>query len=269
LQLIFAVMGNPIEHSLSPKIHQLFAQQTGVDLIYKKILIDESHFESQVHEFFQQGGKGLNITLPCKQRAYNMSQKTTPRCQQAKAANTLWMQNDTLHADNTDGIGLLRDLTRYVNIEHTTILILGAGGAARGIIGPLLEGKPKQVTLANRNISTAEILKQDFAALQIYSLEALAKQPKRYDIIINATSASLDGFDLNLTSTILHKNSFCYDLAYNTHKDTPFVQWAKEQNVSTADGLGMLVEQAAEAYYIWHKLRPNSDKVLAAFRQGR
>lgn len=266
MQLQFAVMGNPIEHSLSPKIHQLFAQQTGVEIHYKKILIDESRFEDQVRDFFLQGGKGLSITLPCKQRAYAMSNMATPRCQQAKAANTLWTEQGVLHADNTDGIGLLRDLSRYVSVQQKTILILGAGGAARGIIGPLVEGKPQRVTLTNRTFNKAEDLAKDFPALHVCSLEKLSSLPYKYDVIINATSASLDGIGLSLPNSILDKDSIAYDLAYNAQRDTSFVTWAKDQGLFATDGLGMLVEQAAEAFYIWNKVRPDAEFVLDSLR---
>jgi shikimate dehydrogenase len=266
VSLRFAVMGNPVEHSLSPTIHQLFAQQTGIELSYEKIQIDESRFEDQVRDFFQQEGKGLNITVPCKPQAFAMGQQTTPRCKKAKAANTLWMSNNELHADNTDGVGLVRDLARHLDLNHKRILILGAGGAARGILGPLFDQQPQAIVLVNRSISRAESLAEDFDLLNVCTFAQFKAQPQTFDLIINATSASLEGMNLDVPTSIFQKDSLCYDLAYQARGDTPFVHWAKSQNIKAVDGLGMLVEQAAEAYFIWHKILPEVNPVLSALR---
>lgn len=264
MQPQYAVMGNPITHSLSPMIHQLFATQQGLSLTYKKILIDLPRFEQQVIEFFNQGGKGLNVTLPCKQRAFTMSKEITPRCLKAGAANTLWMQSERLHADNTDGVGLLRDLHRHIDIQAKAILILGAGGAVRGILNPLLEAKPAHITVVNRTLETTQNLQQDFPQIQCQLLKELGKHV--FDIIINATSASLDGANVALPDNLTTTKPFCYDLTYNISEKTPFVDWARTQGCTALDGLGMLVEQAAEAFFIWHGVVPDTVAVLNKIR---
>ncbi|ASQ44833.1 shikimate dehydrogenase [Legionella clemsonensis] len=263
MQNHFAVMGNPIAHSLSPFIHQQFAKQTQLSLIYEKKLVAEDCFELQVSNFFAQGGKGLNITLPFKERAFAMAKKRTARCLQAKAANTLWMQDDILCADNTDGIGLIKDLSRYIPLTDKKVLVLGAGGAARGIIGPLLDSGISQLTLANRTIERAEILHREFQTLSYCSFNELKGQ---FDLIINATSASLGKEALKLPLNILQPTTYCYDLAYNIQEATSFVKWAQTHQCKGIDGLGMLVEQAAEAFFIWHGVRVKTEVVLAKLR---
>ena len=260
----YAVMGYPVAHSLSPTIHQLFAEQTGRTLVYEKIQIDLPLFEQQVIEFFDQGGKGLNITLPCKLRAFEMSEQVSPRCSVAAAANTLWMQDGRLHADNTDGVGLLRDLSRYVALTGKNILLLGAGGAARGILGPLLEANPAQLTITNRTPETAIALQSQFPQANICSFTALSEQLEQcvYDVVINATSASLDGQNLVLPAALMATLPFCYDLAYSKTEATAFVASARALGCTAADGLGMLVEQAAEAFFIWHGVMPDTAPVL-------
>ena len=262
----YAVMGHPVAKSLSPVIHQGFAHQTGEILHYEKILIDLAHFEQQVTEFFSQGGKGLNITLPCKVRAFAMSAKATPRCEQARAANTLWMHSGQLHADNTDGVGFLRDISRYVTLVGRRILILGAGGAARGILGPLLDASPAQLTIANRTLEKAQALQKEFLSIDVCALDALENKP--YDVIINATSKSLDDASVILPTALMLAKPFCYDLAYQNNGTTAFVAWARNVGCQAEDGLGMLVEQAAEAFYIWHKMRPDTAEVLKHLRSS-
>lgn len=259
----FAVMGNPIAHSLSPFIHQRFAEQTGNQLIYEKMHVNEEAFEFQVSDFFAQGGKGLNITLPFKQRAFAMAQVRTPRCIQAKAANTLWMEEEQLHADNTDGIGLIRDLSHYLDLKAKRVLLLGAGGAARGVITPLLEAHIAELTVANRTEEKASALQNDFRQIKSCSLSGLVGS---YDLIINATSASLTEKAIPISPAILHPSTYCYDLAYSSKGRTPFVIWAHEQGCQAVDGLGMLVEQAAEAFFIWHGVKPETTAVLTQLR---
>ncbi len=254
-------MGNPISHSLSPMIHQKFAEQTGHTLVYERILIDELTFEQQVHEFFRKGGKGLNITLPCKQRAFAMSEEITVRCGQAEAANTLWMRQGKLHADNTDGIGLLRDLYRLTSLENKSILVIGAGGATRGILAPLLSMHPAKLTVVNRTMAKAEALKKEFAQVDCCEFAELNAP---YDVVINATSSSLQGQNLPIPPLVMKARPFCYDLAYQLKGDTSFVGWARQQGCLASDGLGMLVEQAAEAYFIWHDVMPDALAVLKA-----
>lgn len=258
----YAVMGNPVDHSLSPIIHQLFAKQTGCSLTYEKIQIDLSCFEEQVTQFFDQGGKGLNITLPCKERAYAMANHATARCVTAKAANTLWHAAGGLHADNTDGIGLLRDLAHHIDLAGKKILVLGAGGAARGILAPLLTAAPAQLTIANRTPEKAQALCRDFSQTTYCGWSELAGE---FDLIINATSASLSDQPLVLPTTIITPTTVCYDLAYQINKPTPFVAWARSQGAVAVDGLGVLVEQAAEAFAIWHGVKPDVAPVLGFF----
>lgn len=252
----YAVMGNPIAHSLSPKFHVLFARQMGIRLTYEKILIDLPHFEQQVEAFFRQGGKGLNITLPCKERAFAMSDKISERGRQAKAVNTLWMEQSLLCADNTDGIGFLRDIQRYVDLPGKRVLILGAGGAARGIIGPLLTVNGLQLSIVNRTALKLQPLLNDFPQLTTFPFADLAD--KRFDVIINATSAQ----ELPLPSALTTNQPFCYDLTYNLHHPTPFLVWAQAERCTAKDGLGMLVEQGAEAFFIWHGVRPDTEAAL-------
>ncbi len=256
----FAVIGNPIEHSLSPQIHQQFAQQFNMALSYEKIKGTDSGFEIEVADFFQSGGMGLNVTLPFKQRAYALAgEGLSARCLRAGAANTLMMKNKRLHADNTDGVGLIRDLSRFINVQDKNILILGAGGAARGIIHPLLEMTPASFVLANRTIEKAESVQKEFPHIKISDFAHLNRS---FDVIINATSASLEGNALNLPDLIMSSQPFCYDLAYNRQEMTPFVHYARERGCQAVDGLGMLVEQAAESFYLWHGVMPLTEPVL-------
>ncbi len=261
----YAVMGNPVSHSLSPVIHQLFAKQTGRVLSYEKILVDESRFEQQVEAFFNQGGKGLNITLPCKQRAFAIADHASDRCTRAKAANTLWRDAGGLQADNTDGAGLLRDLARYIHLTGKRVLLLGAGGAARGVAGPLLAASPSELVIANRTPDKAASLSRDFFPASSCSLTGLSGT---FDLVINATSSSLADETISLPATLLSSTAFCYDLAYNQLSATPFVTWAHRQGCAAVDGLGMLVEQAAEAFFIWHGVMPDVEPVLDELRKA-
>lgn len=261
----FAVIGNPIEHSLSPQIHQQFALQLSISLSYEKIQGNDPGFETQVLDFFKYGGRGLNVTLPFKQRAFALAQHFSARCSSAGAANTLVMKENQLYADNTDGVGLIRDLSRVVELQNKDILILGAGGAARGIIYPLLDMQPTSLTLVNRTIEKAELLQKEFPQIKISSFAHLEGS---FDVIINATSASLDGNLLTLPDDIMAQTPFCYDLAYNLQKMTSFVRYASNLGCKAADGLGMLVEQAAEAFYLWHGIMPLTAPVLQNLRDG-
>ncbi len=260
----FAVIGNPITHSLSPVIHQYFARQMSIELTYKKIQGDEHRFEQQVSDFFIQDGKGLNVTLPFKQRAFAIAQKSTFRCRLAGAANTLWLQENQLNADNTDGIGLIRDLTHYIELQGKNILILGAGGAARGIIHPLLEANPATLTVANRTIEKGTELQGVFPQIRCSGLDNLSGD---FDLIINATSASLEGKNISLPGDVMSQKPVCYDLAYKQKEATPFINYAKHWGCYAIDGMGMLVEQAAEAFFIWNGVMPETVPVLKLLRQ--
>ncbi|MFJ1268438.1 shikimate dehydrogenase [Legionella lytica] len=259
----FAVMGNPIDHSLSPVIHQYFAKQAGIQLTYAKIKADEQSFEQQLTDFFHQQGRGVNVTLPFKQRAFVMAKQVSERCQQAGAANTLWMHNNQLHADNTDGVGLLRDLHHHINLLGKRVAILGAGGAARGIIHPLLQNKLAELVIVNRTPAKGLELQQLFSQIHVQNINELRGA---FDLIINATSASLAGELPSLPPECLIEKPFCYDLSYKKQGDTAFVHYAKEQGCDAVDGLGMLVEQAAEAFLIWHGFKPETQTVLKHLR---
>ncbi|MDR3502301.1 MAG: shikimate dehydrogenase [Legionella sp.] len=259
----FAVMGNPIDHSLSPIIHQYFAKQAGIQLTYAKIKADEQSFEQLLTDFFHQQGRGVNVTLPFKQRAFVMAQQATERCKQAGAANTLWMNDHQLHADNTDGVGLIRDLHHYINLLGKRVAILGAGGAARGIIHPLLQNKLAELVIVNRTPAKGLELQQIFPQIQVLSINELSGA---FDLIINATSASLAGELPSLPQECLAEKPFCYDLSYKKQENTAFVHYAKEAGCEAIDGLGMLVEQAAEAFLIWHGFKPETQAVLKLLR---
>lgn len=259
----FAVIGNPIAHSLSPIIHQCFAKQVNIQLTYEKIKADDPSFEKQVSDFFTQNGKGLNVTLPFKQRAFAMAQQCSLRCKKAGAANTLWMEANQLHADNTDGIGFIRDVQQFISVKGKRVLILGAGGAARGIVYPLLENHPSELIIANRTLAKAEEFQRAFPQTKCLSLNEIEGQ---FDLVINATSASLAGEFVALPAECMSAKPFCYDLSYKQNGITAFVKYARELTCDAVDGLGMLVEQAAEAFFIWHGIMPATKEVLTLLR---
>ena len=269
----YAVFGDPIKHSKSPQIHTLFAQQTNQDLDYVRKQVSPSNFLTEVYSFFDGGGKGLNCTVPLKELAWRyfvgedgVSWKyqceLTPLAKAAKAVNTLYMKDGKFYGHNTDGVGLVHDLLKnhHIDLADKRILILGAGGASRGIINPLLWQKPSSLVVANRTLSKAEALLVDFPSILIRSYKDLDNQ--KFDLIINATSTSLTGELPPLPDNILASNGCCYDLAYGD-EDTVFVTWGKKHNArKSLDGLGMLVEQAAEAFLIWTKMHVNSGVVI-------
>jgi shikimate dehydrogenase len=267
---LYAVFGNPINHSKSPHIHRQFAEQTGQDMHYTKQLVNEGEFEQTVQEFFAQGGKGLNITVPFKLNAFDFVQKRTARAERAGAVNTLALLSDgTLLGDNTDGIGMIHDMHNLGwELEGKRVLILGAGGAVRGILQPLLEEKPAQVVIANRTHSKAEELAKNFHDLgdvQAKSFEQL--QGEVFDLVINGTSASMQGELPPLPDNLLSANACCYDMMYGS-EPTIFLRWAKERGATqAADGLGMLIGQAAEAFYLWRQIRPEVVPVITAMRR--
>lgn len=262
-----AVFGNPIEHSLSPSIHTLFAQQTGVQIEYNKILTPVNAFVETAQDFIAQGGKGFNITVPFKVDAFNLATKHSINAQTAGAVNTIKVDGNTLIGENTDGIGLLNDLTKNlgIDLQNKIVLILGAGGATRGILLPLLQQRPAQVMIANRTASKAAQLAKDFESYGEtcgFGLEKIKDDP--VDIIINATSASLEKQMPNITAGVAN-NAICYDLMYG--KQTPFMDWAQNNNASmVVDGLGMLVEQAASAFEFWTGKQPKTQTVIEAIR---
>lgn len=267
---LYAVFGNPINHSKSPAIHRQFAEQTGQDMHYTKQLVNEGEFEQSAREFFAQGGKGLNITVPFKLNAFAFAQKRTPRAERAGAVNTLACLGDgSILGDNTDGIGMIHDMHNLGwEIEGKRVLILGAGGAVRGILQPLLEEGPARVTIANRTLGKAEDLAKNFLDLgdiNAKSFEQLSGDS--FDLVINGTSASMQGELPPLPENLLAENACCYDMMYGA-EPTIFLQWAKAHGATrTADGLGMLVGQAAEAFYLWRQIRPEVVPVITAMRR--
>lgn len=267
----YAVMGNPVAHSKSPLIHQAFALQTSQSIRYQAILVPLDGFADAVHAFCAAGGKGLNITVPFKEEAWRLAVRRTPRAELAGAVNTLkFSLSGEIEGDNTDGTGLLRDLERNdVGLNDRRILILGAGGAVRGVIGPLMEKHPARLVIANRTISRAETLRSQFnqfKQLSICSLTDLATFSS-FDLIINATSSGLHGELPPLPASLIGPQTCCYDMVYGDVEPV-FVRWAKQQKAQLAlDGLGMLVEQAAESFYVWRGVRPATTPVIRMLRE--
>jgi len=266
----YAVMGNPIAHSKSPRIHTLFAQQTGQDLDYTAILVEAGELAASVKRFAGSGGKGLNITVPFKEDAWRLASSRSARAERAGAVNTLVLQEDGKHfGDNTDGVGLVRDLrdNHGAILQDKRLLLLGAGGAARGVIEPLLEERPALLVIANRTAARAVELARHFCALgrvEGCGLEAVCGQ--HFDVIINATAASLSGNVPDIDPGVVTTDSFCYDMMYGS-EPTAFMSWADKQGAGrVTDGLGMLVEQAAEAFFLWRNVRPDTVPVIAALR---
>ncbi|MCO7609492.1 shikimate dehydrogenase [Pseudomonas chlororaphis] len=266
----YVVFGNPIGHSKSPLIHRLFAQQTGQQLEYNTLLAPLDDFAGAARDFFAQG-RGANVTVPFKEDAYRLCDSLTERAQRAGAVNTLSKQADgRLLGDNTDGAGLVRDLTvnAGVSLKGKRILLLGAGGAVRGALEPLLAQRPASVVIANRTVEKAELLAELFADLGPVSASGFDWLEESVDLIINATSASLSGDLPPIASSLIEPGkTVCYDMMY-AKEPTPFCRWASEHGAALVlDGLGMLAEQAAEAFYLWRGVRPDSAPVLAELRR--
>jgi shikimate dehydrogenase len=269
----YAVMGNPIAHSKSPRIHTLFAAQFRHDIEYRAILVEPGLFAQAVADFQSEGGKGLNVTVPFKEEAWALAATRSARAQRAGAVNTLLLEPSGSHfGDNTDGVGLVRDLKSNQGCELASrrILLLGAGGAARGVIEPLLDEKPALLLIANRTASKAVELARAFlegGRVEGCGLDELAVQS--FDVIINATAAGLRGEVPALPPGVVRAHSWCYDMMY-ADEPTAFVRWAREAGAAMAvDGLGMLVEQAAEAFFLWRGVRPATEPVIQALRQRR
>ena len=267
----YAVFGNPIAHSKSPDIHRQFAEQTGQDLSYSKQLVADDGFEAAADAFFAGGGKGLNITVPFKQDAYAYVARTTPRARRAGAVNTLSLQADgTILGDTTDGIGLVSDIINNLGweVRHKRVLVLGAGGAVRGVLEPLLAQQPQHIVIANRTVDKALQLSKGFAEFGYLlgcGFDMLDEQ--QFDLIINGTSAGLQGDLPPLPDSLIDANgaTVCYDMLYGA-KPTPFMQWAAQRGAKVSDGLGMLVGQAAESFALWRGIRPETAPVIASLR---
>lgn len=265
----YCVFGNPVAHSKSPRIHREFARLTGQVLAYTAELAPLDAFETTVRAFFADGGRGCNITVPFKEQAWQLAEVRSVRAEKAGAVNTLLCGKDgRLYGDNTDGVGLVRDLSNAaVVIERRRVLVLGAGGAVRGVLGPLLAEKPASLVIANRTREKAEQLATLFAdegPVRACSYVELAGQS--FDLVINGTSASLQGELPPLPSGLLSANSQAYDMMYGAEL-TVFLQWARQQGAQVRDGLGMLVEQAAEAFFLWRNVRPDTGELLAQLRR--
>jgi len=245
-------------------------EQTGEQIEYTKLLGEPGNFAENVSKFMAAGGKGLNVTVPFKEDAWQLVDERSPRAESARAVNTIIQHPDGhLYGENTDGVGLVRDLQENlgINLLDIRILLLGAGGAARGILRPLLETKPKQIVIANRTASKAIDLAQDLAELGCISgcgFNSLSGQ--RFNLIINATAAGLTDKVPDIPDDLLKEGGFCYDMMYGD-KPTAFMRWGQEQGAAnTVDGLGMLVEQAAESFFLWRGIRPDTAPVMSSLR---
>ena len=268
----YAVFGNPIAHSKSPLIHSLFAEQTAQKISYTAVLVLPDKFNEAVSTFAKSGGKGINITVPFKIDAWNLATHLSERAKRAGAVNTLTINQDgDYSADNTDGVGLIRDLTtnNMIDICGKSILIIGAGGAVRGTLQPLLEQQPKEIIIANRTKQTAINLAQDFSDLgNIQGIGLDELDTITTDIIINGTSASLHGELPPLPNSLVGSSTFCYDMMY-ADEPTVFMQWGSDNGAAkVSDGLGMLVEQAAESFSIWRSVQPETKTVIQTIRNS-
>jgi len=260
----YAVFGHPIAHSKSPQIHTAFARQTGQDMTYEAILATLDGFADSVAAFIAAGGRGAHVTVPFKEEAFRLASRLSPRAQRAGAVNTLSFDADGILGDNTDGAGLVADLTRnlHCTIVGKRVLLLGAGGAARGVIEPLLDQQPAALVIANRTVSRAEELAELFGrGVRACGFDA-ANTP--FDLVINATAASLAGDLPPLSPRVFTPDTMAYDMMYG--RDTPFLDFARTHGARTADGLGMLVEQAAEAFHLWRGVRPDTAPIIVALR---
>lgn len=267
----YVVIGNPIAHSKSPDIHAHFAAETGQDMRYARLLAPLDGFVATVQEFIGQGGRGANVTVPFKLEAYALANSLTARAQAAGAVNTLKFDGGDILGDNTDGVGLVTDIADNggFDLAQKKILLLGAGGAARGVLLPLLERLPAQLTIANRAAAKAQQLAQQFQPYSgagcILSACGFAEATQQYDLVINATSASLQAELPPLAASVFGPATLAYDMMYGP-QPTIFMQFAASHGARVRDGLGMLVEQAAESFFIWRGVRPRTDAVFAALR---
>jgi len=264
----FGVIGNPIDHSLSPMIHGEFAKEFDIEISYEKILSPVEAFDLTAEQFISGGGFGFNITIPFKLNAYNFSKELTPDAKAAGAVNTIKAENNIIFGENTDGKGLVNDLERNLKqtLQDKEILIIGAGGATQGILKPILDNKPEKILLANRTKEKSLRLANEFSKygkICGFGIDQIKSKP--VDIVINATSTSIDGTLLNLPKGLC-KGALCYDLMYGS--ETPFMKWAsKDSALMVSDGLGMLVEQAALSFEFWLGKRPSTLPVINLIRE--
>jgi shikimate dehydrogenase len=264
----YVVIGNPVAHSKSPEIHARFAQQTGEQISYERLLAPLDGFEATVAAFMDAGGRGANVTVPFKLQAYALATELSVRAQAAGAVNTLRFRDGVILGDNTDGVGLVKDIVHNagVALQGKRLLLLGAGGAARGVLLPLLEQQPAELVIANRTLERATLLVQEFSAphgvLRACGYDTLAGA---YDVIVNATSASLADALPPLDGAVFAAGALAYDMMYSRDA-TPFMRFAASHGAAVRDGLGMLVEQAAESFFVWRGVRPDTAPVHAALR---
>ena len=270
----YAVVGNPVAHSMSPAIHAAFARDARQDIEYGRLLAPLEGFAACVLAFRARGGKGVNVTLPFKHEAWRLVESHAGFALGAGAVNTIDMRNGKLVGHNTDGIGLVRDIrdNSRVSIEDKRVLLLGAGGASYGVMEPLLRERPRELVVANRTLQKAVDMIAQFATLhtcsrQGVSARAYAALDSRFDIVINATSAGLSGEMPPLPAVVFAAGALAYDMVYG--RLTPFLELAARHGAMTADGYGMLVEQAAESFRVWRGVRPQTADVIAALRAGR
>lgn len=256
----YALIGHPVAHSKSPLIHAAFARATSQDLEYDLIEAPLDGFRASVERFRAAGGKGLNVTLPFKQEAFRLCSRVSERARIAQAVNTLVLE--TGFGDNTDGIGLARDLSGNMGYAFRRVLLLGAGGAAQGVVGALLEAGAERMVIANRTISRAKALAERFAGVSACDYHSLPAEP--FDLIVNATSAGLADEAPPIAPWMFNPNVLAYDMGYG--RETPFMAAARRAGARTSDGLGMLVEQAAESFFVWRGVRPQTGPVLEKLR---
>ena len=266
----FAVLGNPIAHSISPQIHHSFAQQFEHEIDYQRLLVASGQFESIAKSFFDQGGRGLNVTAPCKADAFALAKWPTQRAADAGAANLLWVDNTgDIHADNVDGLGLVRDIETNLewSVRDSKILLLGAGGAMRGILGPLIEAGPASVHVANRTVANAKSLCERFGGRVTMSAGDLATLPgDGWDLVVNGLSSGWSSTQPELPKIVPSSRALAYDMLYGKGP-TPFLLQMQDAGFSqSSDGLGMLVEQAADSYERWQGVRPHTGSVIQQFR---
>ncbi|MEX2488833.1 MAG: shikimate dehydrogenase [Pseudomonadales bacterium] len=262
-----AVFGNPVSHSRSPEIHDAFARQAGIDVSYDRILAPEDGFDSAVRQFVESGGIGFNVTLPFKEQAYRLVSSCSAEAETANAVNTVTVNNEGLRGDNTDGGGLVKDLSTNLDwpLAGQRVLVLGAGGAVRGVLGALLQAEPARVDLYNRTQSRAEHLVNHFQDSRLQVCKVLRES---YDLIVNGTSAGLKGESIQLPSAVVGSRTRSYDMIYGP-RVTPFNAWCREQGcAAVADGLGMLVEQAALSFFIWFGFNADTAPVILALRNS-
>jgi shikimate dehydrogenase len=263
----YVVIGNPIAHSKSPQIHAAFAKQTNQDISYEAILAPLDGFKPALQALLDAGYRGINITVPFKFEAYDACQQHTERAFVAGAVNTISFHGGQIAGDNTDGVGLVNDIKN--NLEHALkgarILLLGAGGAAQGVLLPLLNVNPASIVIANRTLAKAQQMAEKSGVTAIVSANTFESLQGNFDVIINATSTGLTDIALPIPNSIFAKNCLAYDMMYG--RETPFMAQARANGAQVADGLGMLVEQAAEAFYLWRGVQPQSAPVIKMLRQ--